>query len=131
MSTSSKNYMKDERRRSEYNRFTSSNLMWKKTKLISNFLVENTKNTQINPVFIENVKSFIGELEKLKMYNNKNISEPFHNKCCQVIIPHLKKIVSLHSKYGMTPESMSLIRFEVSQIQTMSYKMTRRFNRLY
>ena len=130
MSTSSKNYMKDERRRSEYNRFTSSNLMWKKTNLISNFLVENSNST-ITLSFIENVRSFIGELNGLKMYNNKNISEPFHNKCCQVIIPHLKKIVSLHSKYGMTPESMSLIRFEVSQIQTMSYKMTRRFNRLY
>jgi len=130
MSTSSKNYMKDERRRSEYNRFTSSNLMWKKTKLISNFLVENSNST-ITLSFIENVRSFIGELNGLKMYNNKNISEPFHNKCCQVIIPHLKKIVSLHSKYGMTPESMSLIRFEVSQIQIMSSKMTRRFNRLY
>lgn len=130
MSTSSKNYMKDERRRSEYNRFTSSNLMWKKTNLISNFLVENSNST-ITLSFIENVRSFIGELNGLKMYNNKNISEPFHNKCCQVIIPYLKKIVSLHSKYGMTPESMSLIRFEVSQIQIMSSKMTRRFNRLY
>lgn len=122
---------KDKRRRYAYDVYNSSYDMWKKAHSISSFLLENSKKATINPVFIENVRSFIGELEGLKRYNDKNISRSFNNKCCLIVIPHLKNIVSIYNKQGMTMTSTSLIRHEITQIETMTNKMMRRFSKMY
>ena len=118
-------------RRNAYKMYCASRTMWKKAESISNFLIENTKSTNINPIFIENVRSFIGELNGLRNHNNKNVSRAFKNKCCDTIIPHLRKILSIFASNELNQTTMSLIRHEVYQIQIMTNKMIRRFDKLF
>lgn len=118
-------------RQNAYKMYYASNEMWKKSQSISNFLIENTKSININPIFVENVRSFIGELNGLKNYNNRNVSQPFSNKCCDVIIPHLQKIINIFTIHELDQTSMSLIRHEVYQIQIMTNKMIKRFDKLF
>lgn len=122
-------YETDKRRRHEYQIYTSSYEMWKKTLSISNFLIDQTKSSQFNKMFVENVQSFIGELNGLLRYNNKHISRPINNKCINIVLPQLKNIITIYNSNSETKHID--IRHEVSQLHILANKMCIRFSKLY
>jgi hypothetical protein len=119
----------DNRRRYEYQIYISSYEMWKKTLSICKFLIEQTKLNNFNSMFIENVQSFIGELNGLLRFNNKHISRPINNKCINIVVPQLKNIINLYNSNSET--KYSDIRHEVYQLHMLANKMCTRFSKLY
>jgi len=117
---------KDKRRRMEYNIYDASHNMWKKADSISFFLTEGTRNTTFSPLFTENVRSFIGELNGLKRYNHNSLSRPSRNKCADSVIPRLKHIVRLCESKKYTE-----VRHQVSELRILTQKMCKRFSNNY